>query len=69
LLAENKFLGIDWQIVLEDSSSLTKEIGQLKIIVKITYLNTLNFTKDNLVLILDETSFEVTDNKINTEFV
>jgi hypothetical protein len=50
---------MDWQIVLEDTSSITKDISLIKILLKIVYINTTILKKNELNIILDEKSFEV----------
>lgn len=50
---------MDWQIVLEDTSSITNDINLIKILIKIVYINTTTLEKKELNIILDEKTFEV----------
>lgn len=44
---------------MEDSSSITSEISQIKILIKLTYFNLPTLEEKELNLVLDEKSFEV----------
>ena len=57
LLLENKFLDLKWEIVFDDSSNKTANISQIKIHVKIIYLNLLTMKKECLFFILSEKEF------------
>lgn len=57
LIMENKFLDLKWEIVFDDSSSKTQNISQIKIRVKIIYLNICTLTKKQLTLVLNEKEF------------
>ena len=57
LILDNKFLDINWEIIFDDSSDKTPNISQLKILVKITYMNLSSMQKEELNLILNENEF------------
>jgi hypothetical protein len=57
LILENKFLDLKWEIVFDDSSNKTLNISQVKIHVKIIYLNLVTMEKDSLFFILSEKEF------------
>lgn len=57
LLLENKFIDMKWEIVLDDSSSATKNISQIKIKIKIIYMNMTTLKKDSIILLLNEKEF------------
>ena len=57
LILENKFLDLKWEIVFDDSSNKTANISQIKIHVKIIYLNLLTMKKECLFFILSEKEF------------
>ena len=57
LILDNKFLDINWEIMLDDSSDKTPNISQIKILVKISYLNLSLMKKEELNLILNENEF------------
>ena len=59
IILENKFYDLTWEILLEDSSSVSNDISLVKILVKIIYLNLPSLEKKELNLIMDEKSFEV----------
>ena len=59
IILENKFYDLTWEILLEDSSSVSNDISLVKILVKIIYLNIPSLEKKELNLIMDEKSFEV----------
>jgi hypothetical protein len=59
LIVDNKFLDINWEIVLEDQSSKSLDISQVKIMVKISYMSVTTLIKKELNLIFDENTFEV----------
>jgi hypothetical protein len=59
LLTENKFLNIKWDIVLEDQSSLSADISQIKILLKLRYLNLPTLQEKELELLFDEKAFDV----------
>jgi hypothetical protein len=59
LIVENKFYDLTWEIILEDSSSVSNDISLVKILIKLHYLNLPTLEKKELNLILDEKSFEV----------
>jgi hypothetical protein len=50
-------LDINWEIIFDDSSDKTPNISQLKILVKITYMNLSSMQKEELNLILNENEF------------
>jgi hypothetical protein len=60
LLTENKFLNMKWDVILEDQSSLSSDISQIKILLKIRYMNLTSLEEKELDLLFDEKSFEVT---------
>ena len=57
LILDNKFLDINWEIIFDDSSDTTPNISQLKILVKITYLNLSQMKRGELNLLLNENEF------------
>ena len=57
LIVENKFLDFKWEIVMDDSSSLTKNISQIKIKIKIIYMNMATLKKDSIIMLLNEKQF------------
>lgn len=57
LILDNKFLDINWEIMFDDSSDKTPNISQLKILVKISYLNLSLMKKEELNLLLNENEF------------
>ncbi len=59
LIVDNKFLDISWDIVLEDQSSKSMDISQVKIEVKISYLSVSKLEKKEINLLFDENSFDV----------
>ena len=59
LIVDNKFLDISWNIVLEDQSSKSMDISQVKIEVKIRYLSVGKLEKKELNLLFDENTFDV----------
>ncbi len=64
LILDNKFLDINWEIIFDDSSDKTPNMSQLKILVKISYLNLSLMKKEELNLLLNENEF----NKLLLEF-
>ena len=50
-------MDINWEIIFDDSSDKTPNISQLKILVKITYMNLSSMQKEELNLILNENEF------------
>ena len=64
LILDNKFLDINWEIILDDSSDQTLNMSQIKILVKLSYLNMSLMKKEELNLILRENEF----NKMLLEF-
>ena len=57
LILDNKFLDLNWEIIFDDSSTQTPNMSQIKILVKIFYLNLSNMKKSELNLILNEEEF------------
>ena len=57
LILDNKFLDINWEIMFDDSSDKTPNMSQLKILVKISYLNLSLMKKEELALLLNENEF------------
>ena len=64
LILDNKFLDINWEIIFDDSSDQTPNMSQIKILVKLSYLNMSLMQKGELILILRENEF----NKMFLEF-
>lgn len=58
ILLENKFIGIDWDIVIEKETRDSKEINVLKIHINILYLNLKDNKKKSLNIVIDENKFE-----------
>ena len=48
---------MNWEIIFDDSSDKTPNISQLKILLKLTYLNLSLMKKEELNLILNENEF------------
>ena len=57
LILDNKFLDINWEILFDDSSDKTPNISQIKILVKISYMNLSLMKKEELNLLLNENEF------------
>ena len=57
LILDNKFLDINWEIIFDDSSDQTPNMSQIKILVKLSYLNLSLMQKEELNLILNENEF------------
>ena len=57
LILDNKFLDLNWEIIFDDSSDKTVNISQIKILLKISYINLSNMEKSELNLILNEEEF------------
>ena len=57
LILDNKFLDINWEIIFDDSSDQTPNISQIKILVKLSYLNLSLMQKEELNLLLNENEF------------
>ena len=58
-IVDNKFLDLTWEILLEDQSSVSLDISQVKIIVRIIYMSVSNLKKLELNLVFDENTFDV----------
>ena len=54
---DNKFLDLNWEIIFDDSSDKTPNISQIKILLKISYINLSSMKKSELNLILSEEVF------------
>ena len=57
-------MDINWEIIFDDSSDKTPNMSQIKILVKLSYLNLSLMKKEELNLILNENEF----NKMLLEF-
>ena len=57
LILENKFIDLEWEIIFDDTSCKTVDISQIRIKVKITYLNVATMEKSSLTLVLSEAEF------------
>ena len=57
LILENKFIDVEWEIIFDDTSCKTVDISQIRIKVKITYLNVATMEKSSLTLVLSEAEF------------
>ena len=57
LILENKFIVLEWEIIFDDTSCKTVDISQIRIKVKITYLNVATMEKSSLTLVLSEAEF------------
>jgi hypothetical protein len=57
LFLNNKFLELNWEIIYDDSSNITTNINQIKILLKIFYLNLNDLKVENLNIILNEKEF------------
>ena len=56
-MLENKFIDLEWEIIFDDTSCKTVDISQIRIKVKITYLNVATMEKSSLTLVLSEAEF------------
>ena len=56
---ENRFLDIKWEILLDDNSSITKDISQIKILIKIFYMNMKDLSIKQIKLKLIQKEFDV----------
>ena len=50
LILENKFIDLEWEIIFDDTSCKTVDISQIRIKVKITYLNVATMEKSSLTI-------------------
>jgi hypothetical protein len=50
---------LKWDVIFEDQSSLTNDISQIKILLKLNYLNLPTLEEKELELLFDEKSFDV----------
>ena len=57
LILENRFINLEWEIIFDDTSCKTVDISQIRIKVKITYLNVATMEKSSLTLVLSEAEF------------
>ena len=57
MILENKFIDLNWEIIFDDSSDKTPNISQIKILVKLSYLNISKMQKEELNLLLNEDEF------------
>ena len=57
LILVNKFIDLEWEIIFDDTSCKTVDISQIRIKVKITYLNVATMEKSSLTLVLSEAEF------------
>ena len=57
LIMDNKFLDVNWEILFDDASDKTPNMSQLRILVKISYLNLSKMKKEDLNLVLNEEEF------------
>ena len=57
LILDNKFLDLNWEIIFDVSSNKTPNISQIKILLKISYINLSSMKKSELNLILKEEEF------------
>ncbi len=58
LLVENKFINLKWEILLENESNEVKSIDQIKILLKLQYINKTSIEVTDLNIILSETQFD-----------
>jgi hypothetical protein len=58
-IVDNKFLDLSWEILLEDQSSKSLDISQIKIVVRISYMSVSELGKKELNLMFDENTFDV----------
>ena len=57
LILDSKFLDLNLEIIFDDSSDKTPNISQIKILLKISYINLSSMKKSELNLILNEEEF------------
>ena len=50
-------MDINWEIIFDDSSNKTPNMSQIKILVKLSYLNLSSMKKEELNLIINEKEF------------
>ena len=58
LLLQNKLINMSWEILLEKESNEVKDIDQIKILLKLEYIDKINLEVKDLNIILNETQFE-----------
>lgn len=58
-LHENRFLDIKWEIILDDCSNITQDISQIKVLIKIFYINMTNMQTKEIKIKLIPKEFEV----------
>ena len=57
MILDSKFLDLNLEIIFDDSSDKTPNISQIKILLKISYINLSSMKKSELNLILNEEVF------------
>ena len=57
MILDSKFLDLNLEIIFDDSSDKTPNITQIKILLKISYINLSSMKKSELNLILNEEEF------------
>ena len=57
MILDSKFLDLNLEIIFDDSSDKTPNISQIKILLKISYINLSSMKKSELNLILNEEEF------------
>ena len=57
MILDSKFLDLNLEIIFDDSSDKTPNISQIKILLKISYINLSSMKKSELNLILNEKEF------------
>ena len=57
MILDSKFLDLNLEIIIDDSSDKTPNISQIKILLKISYINLSSMKKSELNLILNEEEF------------
>ena len=57
MILDSKFLDLNLEIIFDDSSDKTPNISQIKILLKISYINLSSMKKSELDLILMEEEF------------
>ena len=57
MILDSKFLDLNLEIIFDDSSDKTPNISQIKILLKISFINLSSMKKSELNLILNEEEF------------
>lgn len=58
-LCENRFLEIKWEIIMDDCSSITKDISQIFVIVDLKYIDMCDLSIKDIKIKFSPKEFEV----------